>query len=86
MLHLKDELEANLYEIIAIYPEEIQQILNEFDEIVLKKSHDIGNCLTIKHTIRLTTDILVVGKMEYYTSKEQMDKIVSKNNAQKWSN
>ncbi len=53
---------------------------------MLKKSHDIGNCLTIKHTIRLTTDILVVGKMEYYTSKEQMDKIVSKNNAQKWSN
>jgi len=36
MLHLEDELEANLYEITATYSEEVQQILNEFDEIVSK--------------------------------------------------
>ncbi len=70
MLHLKNEVEANLYEITATYPEEVQQILNEFDEIVSKGSYDIGNCLNIEHVIRLTTDVLVIGKMGYHIPKE----------------
>ena len=70
MLHLKDELEANLYEITATYLKEIQKILDEFDDIVSKGPHDIGNCLIVEYAIRLTTDMPVVGKMEYYTSKK----------------
>ncbi len=70
MLHLRDKLETNLYEITATYLKKVQQILNEFVEIVSKGSHDIGNCLTIKHTIKLTTDILVAGKIGYHTLKE----------------
>ena len=35
-----------------------------------KGSHDIGNCLTIKHIIRLTINISIVGKIEYYIPKE----------------
>ncbi len=70
MLHLGDKLEVNLYEIILTYLEEVQQILNEFDKIVSKGSHDIRNCLTIKHVIRLTTDVPVVGKMGYHIPKK----------------
>ncbi len=44
--------------------------LNEFDEIVSKKLHDIRNCLTIEYTIRLIIDIPVIGKMGYHTSKK----------------
>src|SRR6266542_1895403 len=70
MLHLREDLEVNLYEIIATYSKEVQQILNEFDEIVSKGPHDIGNCLTIEYAIRLTMDVPVVGKMGYYIPKE----------------
>ncbi len=70
MLHLEDGLEVNLYEITATYSKEVQQILNEFDEIVSKGSHDIRNCLIIKHVIKLTTDVPVVEKMGYHIPKE----------------
>jgi len=70
MLHFEGELKANLYEITAIYLEKVQQILNEFDEIVSKGSHDIGNCLMIEHAIKLITDMSVIGKMGYHTLKE----------------
>ncbi len=70
MLHLEDELKANLYEITLTYSEEVQQFFNKFDEIILKGSHDIGNCMMIEYTIRLTTDVLVVEKMGYHTPKE----------------
>src|SRR6266498_1906981 len=39
----------------------ILHFFNEFDKIVSKGPHDIGNCLTIEHAIRLTTDVPVVG-------------------------
>ncbi len=67
---MQTQLEVNLYEIILTYLEEVQQILNEFDKIVSKGSHDIRNCLTIKHVIRLTTDVPVVGKMGYHIPKK----------------
>ncbi len=70
MLHLVSELEANLYEITTTYLEKVQQILDEFDEIVSKRPHDIENCLMIEYTIRLITDIPVVEKIGYYIPKE----------------
>ena len=70
MLHLEDELEANLYEIIATYLEEVQKILDKFDDIVSKRSHNIENCLTVEYVIRLTIDIPVVGKMRYHILKK----------------
>ncbi len=70
MIYLRDKLETNLYEITSTYLEKIQQIINEFDEIISKGSYDIGNYLTIKHAIRLITDVLVVEKMEYHTLKK----------------
>src|SRR6266542_2880052 len=69
-MYLENGIEANLYEIASTYQEEVQQIFNEFDEIVSKELHDIGNCLTIKYTIRLTTNVLIVEKMRYHISKE----------------
>jgi len=70
MLHLGNELKANLYKITSIYPKEIQQILNEFDEIVSKEPYDIGNFLTIEHIIRLITEVSVVRKIGYHILKE----------------
>ncbi len=70
MLYLRDELEANLYEITLTYLEEVQQILNKFDEIVSKEPHDIGNYLTIEYAIRLITNGPVVRKMGYHIPKE----------------
>ncbi len=67
---MRDELEVNLYEITSTYPEEVQQILNKFDEIVSKGLYNIENCLTIEYAIRLITNIPVVEKMEYHTLKE----------------
>ncbi len=70
MLYLVDELKVNLYEITATYLKEVQQILNEFDKIVSKGLYDISNCLTIKHVIRLITDVPVVEKIGYHMPKE----------------
>ena len=40
-----------------ISQEEIEEIFNEFQNIVFKRDHDIGNCNLIEHAIRLTDDI-----------------------------
>ncbi len=70
MLYLKNKIKANLYKITSTYSEEVQQILNEFDNIMSKGVHNIGNCLTIKYIIRLIINILVIGKIEYHILKE----------------
>ena len=41
----------------TITQEEIDEILNEFQDIVSKGDHNIGNCNLIEHAIRLTDDI-----------------------------
>ena len=41
----------------TITQEEIDKILNKFQDIISKGDHDIGNCNLIEHTIRLTNDI-----------------------------
>src|ERR1044072_3387266 len=40
----------------TITQEEIDEILNEFQDIVSKGDHDIGNCNLIGHAIRLTDE------------------------------
>ncbi len=48
MLHLEDEREAKLFEIIGIEGTEIEKafkiILEEYDDVVSQEAHDIGNC------------------------------------------
>ena len=70
MLHLEEERDYLLYEITDTYPEEVQKILEEYDDIVSKGAHDIGNCTSVEHVIRLISEIPVVGKMKYHTPKE----------------
>jgi len=70
MLYLKEERDYLLYEITDTYPEEVQEILEEYDNIVSKEAHDIGNCTSVKHVIRLISEVSVVRKMGYHTLKE----------------
>src|SRR6266540_2223681 len=70
MLHLEEEKDYLLYEITDIYPDEVQKILQEYDDIMSKGAHDIGNCTSIEHAIRLVSEVPVVGKMGYHTPKE----------------
>ena len=35
-----------------------------------KGTHDIGNCTSVEHAIRLVSEVPVVGKMGYHTPKE----------------
>ncbi len=70
MLHLEEERDYLLYEITDTYPEEVQKILEEYDDIVSKGAHDIGNCTSVEHAIRLVSEVPVVGKMGYHTLKE----------------
>ncbi len=66
MLHLEDEREAWLFEITGTEGIEVEQalkiILREYDNIVSREAHDIGNCWTIEHAIRLLDETSVVGK------------------------
>src|SRR6266498_3303816 len=70
MLHLEKERDYLLYEITDTYPEEVQKILKEYDDIVSKRAHDIGNCTSVEHAIRLISEVPVVGKMGYHMPKE----------------
>src|SRR6266545_3532831 len=70
ILHLEEEKDYLLYEITDTYPEEVQKILHEYDDIVSKGTHDIRNCTNIEHAIRLVSEVPVVRKMGYHTPKE----------------
>ena len=70
MLHLEEERDYLLYEITDTYPEEVQKILHEYDDIVSKGTHDIENCTSVEHAIRLVSEVPVVGKMRYHIPKE----------------
>ena len=74
MLHLEDEREVWLFEITEIGGTEVEQalkiILEEFDDVVSRGAHDIGNCQIIEHAIRLLNEILVVGKQDHWSLKE----------------
>src|SRR6266542_1212479 len=70
MLHLEEERDYLLYEITDTYPEEIQKIFEEYDDIISKGEHEIGNCTSVEHAIRLVSEVPVVGKMGYHTPKK----------------
>ena len=69
MLHLKDERETRLFEITGIEGTEVEQalkiILEEYDDVVSREAHDIGNCRIIEHAIRFLDETLVVEKQGY---------------------
>jgi len=66
MLYLEDEREAWLFELTGIEGTEVEKalkiILDEYDDVVFRGAHDIGNYRTIEHAIRLLDEIPVVGK------------------------
>ncbi len=66
MLHLKDEREVRLLEITGMKETEVKKtlkdILEEYDNIVFWEAHDIENCQTIEHAIKLLDKTLVVNK------------------------
>ncbi len=74
MLYLEDEREVRLFEIIGTEGTEVEQalkiILEEFDDVVSRGAHDIGNCRTIEHAIRLMDETLVVGKQDHHSPRE----------------
>ena len=72
---LKEELNINqmIYEDEEdenITQEEIDEILNEYQDIVSKEDHDIGNYNLIEHAIRLTDDIPTTCRLRQRLSKE----------------
>src|SRR6266540_5841360 len=74
MLHLEDEREARLFEIIGTEGTEVEQalkiILEEYDDVVSQGAHDIGNYRTIEHAIKLMDETSVVGKQGHRSSRE----------------
>src|SRR6266498_5820436 len=74
MLHLEDEREAQLFEITGTEETEVEQalkiILEEYDDVVSRGAHDIGNCQTIEHAIRFMDETLIVGKQDHRLPRE----------------
>src|SRR6266540_3908956 len=74
MLHLEDEREARLFEITGTEGTAVEQtlkaILEEYDDVVSRGAHDIGNCQTIEHAIRLMDETPVVGKQGHRSPRE----------------
>ncbi len=40
----------------------LKQILENYDNVISRRTHDIGNCQVIKYVIRLLNKILVIEK------------------------
>src|SRR6266496_5246121 len=68
--------EAKLYELIGEevmdthVKEMLDEILNEYDDVVSKGSHDIGNCKLVKHDIRLNDERPIKHKQSSRSAKE----------------
>src|SRR6266498_813717 len=68
--------EAKLYELISEevmdthVKEMLDKILNEYDDVVSKGSHDIGNCKLVKHDIRLNDERPIKWKQLPRSAKE----------------
>ncbi len=68
--------EAKLYELIGKevidthVKEMLDKILNEYDDVVSKGSHDIGNCKLVKHDIRLNDERPIKQKQSPRSAKE----------------
>ncbi len=67
---------AKLYELISKevidthVKEMLDEILNEYDDVVSKGSHDIGNCKLVKHDIRLNDERSIKRKQSPRSVKE----------------
>ncbi len=74
MLHLEDEREVRLFEITGMEKTEVEKalkiILEEYDDIVSREVHNIGNCWTIEHVIRLLDETPVVKKQCHWSLRE----------------
>src|SRR6266508_2149803 len=80
--------EAKLYELIGEkvmnthVKEMLDEIINEYDDVVSKGSHDIGNCKLVKHDIRLNDERPIKRKQSPRLAKEnewikgQIDKML----------
>src|SRR6266542_2195958 len=68
--------EAKLYELIgeevmdSHVKEMLDEILNEYDDVVSKGPHDIGNCTQVKHDIMLTDERPIKRKQSPRSAKE----------------
>ncbi len=68
--------EAKLYELISEevmdthIKEMLDEILIEYDDVVSKGSHDIGNCKLVKHDIRLNNERPIKCKQSSRSAKE----------------
>src|SRR6266498_2797070 len=68
--------EAKLYELIGeevmdMYVKKmLDEILNEYDNVVSKGLHDIGNCKLVKHDIRLNDEKPIKRKQSPRSAKE----------------
>src|SRR6266498_842904 len=80
--------EAKLYELISeevidtYIKEMLDEILIEYDDVVSKRPHDIGNCKLVKHDIRLNDKRSITWKQSPRSAKEnkwikgQIDKML----------
>ena len=50
--------------------EMLDEILNEYNDVVSKGPHDIGNCTQVKHDIRLNDERLIKRKQSPRSAKE----------------
>ncbi len=48
----------------------LDKILNEYDDVVSKGSHDIRNCKLVKHDIRLNDERPIKCKQSLKSAKE----------------
>ncbi len=68
--------EAKLYELISeevmdtYVKEMLDKILNEYNDVVFKGSHDIRNCKLVKHDIRLNDERPIKRKQSPRSAKE----------------
>jgi len=74
MLYLEDEREARLFEITGTERIKVEKtlriILEKYDDVVFRETHDIENCRMIEHAIRPLNKIPVVRKQGHQSPKE----------------
>ncbi len=76
MEHDQNNQKVKLYELIGEevmdthVKEVLDEILNEYDDVVFKGSYDIGNCKLVKHYIRLNDERLIKCKQSFRLAKE----------------
>ncbi len=66
MLYLKDKREVRLFEIIGMKEIKVERILKiileEYDDVISRRIHNIENCRIIKYAIRFLDKTSIVDK------------------------